>query len=123
MLENLTLIFVCQLLGEVGAAALSLPVPGPVAGMVILFVYLAIRGEVPVSLGAVSDGLLASLSLLFVPAGVGVMLHLRLLQEDWIAVSTSLLVSTLCTIAVTALVMVRLSRSKADKVPSGEKHG
>ena len=113
MLANLTLIFACQLGGEVGVAALGLPVPGPVAGMVLLFLYLSVRGEVPVALGSVSDGLLASLSLLFVPAGVGVMLHLRLLKEDWIAVSASLLVSTLCTIAVTALLMVRLSKSVA----------
>ena len=109
MLENITLIFACQLAGEIAITTLGLPIPGPVAGMLLLFIYLCVRGDVPAKLASVGDGLLGTLSLMFVPAGVGVMLHLGLFSSDWLAISIALVVSTLTAIAVTALLMVKLS--------------
>tara|TARA_R110002020_G_scaffold48855_12_gene139612 strand:- start:16179 stop:16547 length:369 start_codon:yes stop_codon:yes gene_type:complete len=113
MLSALTLILTCQLAGELITRFLGLPVPGPVAGMVILFALLAIKGTVPDAIGAVADGLLKNLALLFVPAGVGVMAHFGLLGQDWLPISVALIGSTLMTIAVTALVMSRLARASA----------
>lgn len=117
MLGYLTLIFACQLAGELTVAATGLPLPGPVAGMAILFAGLMIKGAIPDDLAKVGDALLSNLSLLFVPAGVGVMLHVSLLGADWLPISVALVVSTLLTIAVTAGVMVwmsRLTRGKPD---------
>lgn len=122
MLSALTLILSCQLIGELLTRFLGLPVPGPVAGMVILFALLAIKGSVPKHVGAVTDALLNNLALLFVPAGVGVMAHLGLLGQDWLPISVALIGSTLATIAVTALVMSRLARASADdhgETPNG----
>lgn len=113
MLSALTLILTCQLVGELVTRFLGLPVPGPVAGMVMLFALLAIHGSVPRDVGAVADTLLKNLALLFVPAGVGVMAHLGLLGQDWLPISLALVGSTLATIAVTALVMSRLARASA----------
>jgi holin-like protein len=114
MLSALTLILTCQLTGELITRFLGLPVPGPVAGMVMLFALLAIKGSVPRDVGAVGDALLKNLALLFVPAGVGVMAHLGLLGQDWLPISVALVGSTLATIAVTALVMSRLARASAE---------
>ncbi|WP_417433568.1 CidA/LrgA family protein [Hoeflea sp.] len=111
MLSSLTLILTCQLIGELFTRFFGLPVPGPVAGMVILFALLAIHGSVPRDVGAVADTLLKNLALLFVPAGVGVMAHFGLLGQDWLPISVALIGSTLATIAVTALVMSRLARA------------
>ncbi len=111
MLENLTLILCCQLLGELAVTTLSLPVPGPVAGMLMLFCILLVRGYVPEDLGKVSDALLGSLSLLFVPAGVGVMLHFELLGAELLPLSVALVISTLLTIAVTAVIMVLFNKN------------
>lgn len=108
MLAYLTLIFACQLIGELFVTALGLPVPGPVAGMVLLFIGLLVHGSIPKALAGVGDGLLSNLSLLFVPAGVGVMLHFRLLGDDWLPLSLALLGSVVLTISVTGLVMVWL---------------
>ncbi len=110
MLEYLTLILSCQLAGEFLVSALDVPFPGPVAGMILLFVFLSVRGGVPEDLGNVAGALLNNLSLLFVPAGVGVMVHFELLGADALPISVALVVSTLLTIAVTALVMVTLNR-------------
>ena len=105
MLEYLTLILACQLAGELLVGAADVPFPGPVAGMILMFLFLAVKGGIPEELNKLSQALLNNLSLLFVPAGVGVMVHLELLGKDALPLSTALVVSTLLTIAVTALVM------------------
>ena len=110
MLEYLTLIFACQLIGEFAVTTANIPFPGPVAGMILLFIFLLIKGEIPVQLGNVSAALLNNLSLMFVPAGVGVMVHFDLLGTDAFPLSVALVVSTLLTIVITALVMSFLSK-------------
>lgn len=110
MIGYITLIFACQLAGELLVAGLGLPIPGPVAGMLILLAGLIVHGSVPQELGSVGDFLLGNFSLLFVPAGVGIMLHAGLLGTQWLPITTALVTSTLLTIAVTALIMRGLSR-------------
>lgn len=116
MLGYLTIIFCCQLVGELVAVATGWPVPGPVIGMVLLLVGLALRGRIPDELGGVADGLIRNLSLLFVPAGVGVMQHARLIGHELVPISAALVVSTVLTIAVTGLFMAWLGgrRPRAD---------
>jgi len=108
MLESLAVLLLCQLLGELLVVALDWPIPGPVIGMALLFTGLMIRGELPQPLADTANGLLGQLSLLFVPAGVGVMTHLTLLGHQWLPITASLVVSTLLTIAVTGWLMQRL---------------
>jgi holin-like protein len=110
MLGFITVLLCCQLAGELLVVAAGLPLPGPVVGMVILFAGLAVRGEVPDDLGMVADGLLRHLSLLFVPAGVGVVLHVALIRQEWVAISAGLVASTAVTIAVTGGLMAWLGR-------------
>ena len=112
MLNYLTLIFLCQLVGEAVIGLTGIPVPGPVMGMVLLFTGLTIRGSIPKDLDTVSGALLSNLSLLFVPAGTGIMVHLGLLADDGIAVSVALVASTVATIAVTGLIMQALTANK-----------
>ena len=105
MISALTQLLLFQLIGEVVARGLKLPVPGPVIGMLLLFAALTLRGGPDKDLQSTSQGLLQHLSLLFVPAGTGVMLHLRLVADEWVPLLLSLLISTLATLIVTALVM------------------
>jgi len=110
MVEWFTVLIVFQLAGEVISAATKLPVPGPVCGMVLLFFALMIYRQVPDGLAKTADGLLTNLSLLFVPAGAGVMLHFGILEHDWLPIGASVIFSTLFTIGVTAALMAWLSR-------------
>lgn len=105
MLGYLTVILLCQLIGETLSGVLSLPVPGPVIGMLILFCGLLLRGEIPNALAQTADGLLRSLSLLFVPAGTGVMLHLGVLGDALAPLGLGLAVSSSVAVIVTGLVM------------------
>ena len=110
MLGALTLLLVYQLVGEVIVQVSGLPVPGPVVGMLLLFLTLLARGSVPAWLRDTCQGLLSHLSLLFVPAGVGVMLHFKRLGAEWLPIVVALVASTVITIGVTALVMKALQK-------------
>lgn len=116
----ITWLLVFQLVGEVISKGLDLPLPGPVVGMALLFLTLVVKGELPDGLKDTAGGLLQHLSLLFVPAGVGVMMHLHLLKGEWQGITAALVVSTVVTIAVTALVMVGLARLTGQNGQNGE---
>lgn len=121
MLKGFTILLVCQLIGEATVRGLGLPVPGPVLGMALLFCGLLLRGGIPKDIELVGGTLLKHLSLLFVPAGVGVMLYLPLFAAEWEAIAASLVVSTTLTIAVTAVIMkLLLPRDGAEKPGAAE---
>ncbi|SKA37675.1 holin-like protein [Enhydrobacter aerosaccus] len=105
MLEAATWLLAFQLAGEAAARLFQLPVPGPVIGMVMLAIALMAYPALADRLRGVVDGLLSNLGLLFVPAGVGVSLHLGLLEREWLPITVALLVSTVAGILVTAFLM------------------
>ena len=118
MIEAITGLLVCQLVGELLARGLHLPVPGPVLGMVVLFCALLLRdgrkgraeGDAPAPLAAVGDTLLSNLGLLFVPAGVGVVIYGPLLARDWVPISMAVVVGTLLGIGFTGRLAQALLR-------------
>jgi len=118
MLGALVLLLGCQLAGDTVARAIALPVPGPVLGMALLFGLLALRGwwrpAAPAiertPLGTVAVGLLANLSLLFVPAGTGVVQQGPVLLHNGVGLLVALVVSTVLTLAVTGVVFAAVAR-------------
>lgn len=120
MLFYFMLIMLCQLLGELVVAFFGLSLPGPVVGMVLLFLFLVCKGAIPDALNRVSGALLNHLSLLFVPAGVGVMAHVDLIRKDIGPLTLAMLISTLAAIAVTALVMNKLHQNRPEHRCEGE---
>jgi putative effector of murein hydrolase LrgA (UPF0299 family) len=119
MIASLSLILLCQLVGEVTVRGLGLPMPGPVVGLMFLLGLLlardrfAIFARGPLRDDGVEDasrGLLAHLSLLFVPAGVGVVQKLDLIAAHGIAVAVVLAVSVVVTLLVTVATFLVASR-------------
>lgn len=117
MIVSLTLILFCQLLGEVVARGFVWPLPGPVLGMLFLLVFLALRDSIRTkvpefgrALDGTGKGLLAHLSLLFIPASVGVIQRLDVLAEHGLGLAVALIVSTLVTLVVTVVTFVVVSR-------------
>ena len=104
MTTAFAILLCCQLAGEVLARLFSLPLPGPVLGMLLLFALLLARSQVLGRVREAATGLLRYLSLLFVPAGVGLMRHAGRIRAEWLAITAAILLSTALTIAVTALV-------------------
>lgn len=103
-LTALTLLLVLQCLGEGIAHFLNLPVPGPVIGMLLLLLAFLVFPRLADIMETTSWGILQYLSLLFVPAGVGVMVAAPQLKEDVWAILVALVVSTILAISVAALV-------------------
>lgn len=118
MISALSLLLVFQLTGEVLARFFALPIPGPVIGMLLLFLALALRGGPGDDLRTTSQSLLQHLSLLFVPAGTGIMVHLHRVADEWLPLLLSLLISTVVTLVVTALAMKYCQRRQpAEETP------
>ena len=102
------------LAGEIFVYLTALPLPGAVIGMSLLLGWLLWRGREPAeNLGKAASGILQFLSLLFVPAGVGIILHLERLEREWVAILGSVLFPTLISVAFTALLLRRLSAGVA----------
>ena len=119
MIASLSLILLCQLTGEVAVRGLGLPLPGPVLGLLILLLLLLARDRFAVlargplqgdGVEGASRGLLAHLSLLFVPAGVGVVQKLDLLAEHGVAILSILAVSVVITLLATVATFLVASR-------------
>lgn len=113
MLNALTLLICCQFVGEIIARAASLPLPGPVLGLLLLLAWLIIRDRAPSPpLVTTSGWLLRNFGLLFVPAGVGVITQLDVIRDNWLPLLVAIPVSTLLGLLVTGWVMQRLARSE-----------
>ncbi len=118
MIGAVLALLLCQLAGEALARFLGLPVPGPVIGLVLMVGALALRGRLrpeaaPVDttpLGTVAGVLLANLSLLFVPAGTGIVRHAGTMMQHGTGLVVALLVSTALTLVVSALVFRAVAR-------------
>lgn len=100
MLPTLGLLLVCQLTGEVIVRGIGLSIPGPVIGLALLIVILRFRPTLAGHLRPTITVILANLSLLFVPAGVGVIGNLEVLSKDWFALLVVLVLSTLLAMLV-----------------------
>lgn len=95
MLPTLGFLLAFQLAGEVTVRGLGLVVPGPVLGLALLVLCLSARPELSEKLRPTTSVILANLSFLFVPAGVGVIGNLEVLSDDWLALLVILVLSTL----------------------------
>jgi holin-like protein len=112
-LKGLAILLLCQSGGEAVVRLASLSLPGPVLGMLILLAALSLPAvRAPVQ--SMAETLLAHLSLLFVPAGVGVMTHLALISQYGLRMLLVIVLSTLAGMAVTALVFRALLQRGAD---------
>jgi len=110
MLHAILILLTCQLAGEATARSLDLPLPGPVLGLMLLMVGLATLPGLLSLMRPLATGLLAHLSLLFVPAGVGVIGHLDRLGGQGAILLAAIVISTGLAIAAGALAFIATAR-------------
>ena len=121
MIVALSLILAFQLAGEVLSRALHLPLPGPVAGLCLLVAACIARPALADRLRPTAQGLLAHLSLFFVPAGVGVVAHLPTLRDQGVALAVAIMASTALAIGAGALAFQAVARWTGSVDPSALK--
>ena len=123
MLGAIFLIFLFQLIGEATQKYFALPVPGPVIGLVLMLACLlwSKRIDVPVVAGfrcklvTTSQQLIGYLSLLFVPIGVGVIMHLKLLETQLAQIIGVVTIGTITTIVLTAFIFIKAGGAIKDE--------
>ncbi len=92
---------------------LNLPVPGPIVGLLLLLGFFLVRRGIPEPVDVTARGLLGYLSLLFVPAGVGIVRYLDLIVRYWVPIAAAILGSTVLAMAVTFAIMHGFTRRAA----------
>ncbi len=95
-------------LGQLLMTWVQWPIPGAVFGMLMMFITLLVVKQPPQSIQQSSEFLLRHLALLFVPAGVGIMLLFDLIKNEWLAMVVSMVLSTLVSLAFVAWLMQKL---------------
>jgi holin-like protein len=116
VLRGFTLLLLLQLAGEAISRSFHLPIPGPIVGFALAVIVLLLAPALRQPLTSAADAILSHLSLLFVPAGVGVVLYLREIAQDGVAIVAAILLSTWIGLGVTAWVAERCS-TKDDQAP------
>ena len=123
MLDSIFIIFMFQLVGEATQKYFALPVPGPVIGLVLMLVCLlwTKRTNLPLiadqrdRLVTTSQQLLGYLSLLFVPIGVGVIMHLQLLEAQLARIIAVITIGTIVTMVFTAFIFLKIGGGAKDE--------
>ena len=122
MLIAIFTILVLQLIGEALQKYFNLSIPGPVIGLILMLLTLMMTNSkklnmlTPLRTNIIntSETLLSYLSLLFVPIGVGVVMHLQLLEMQLLRILVVILIGTMSTMIFTSLVFSKISSTRAD---------
>jgi holin-like protein len=115
MFIGISILLACQAAGELLARFARVPLPGPVLGMALLAVILAAFKGIPAGLATTSDTLLKAMPLFFIPAGVGVLTLSETFRSAWLPIVVALVGSTAIALAVTALVMKAVLKTRRTK--------
>ena len=115
MLNSIFIILLFQLIGEFIQEVFELSIPGPVIGLIFLLSVMLIIKKInkqdtgfETKLVNSAENLLTYLPLLFIPVGVGVVMHLSLLEENLVSVILIIIIGTLLTLALTGFVFEKL---------------
>ena len=115
MLKSLFIIFFYQLLGEAIQKIFEINIPGPVIGLILLllsfiifFKKLTHSKKIIKEISLTSNQIINYLSLLFVPIGVGVVMHINYLGDNLFKIFSIITIGTLATLVFTAFVMEKI---------------
>ncbi|MEH6650808.1 MAG: CidA/LrgA family protein [Motiliproteus sp.] len=110
MIRGFTQILLFWILGESLQFMTQIPVSGSVLGMLLLFAWLMLRQSVSLELERTSQTLIAQLSLLLLPGGIGLFFLGERMEGQWLPVLSAVLIGTLLSMVICILIMKRLTR-------------
>ena len=113
---HFAVLLLAQFAGELVVRVIGVPVPGAVVGMALLLGVMLWKPRLAAFLRPTTTALLGFLSLLFVPAGVGIVDYQAVVGDDGPVLALALLASTVSAIVVSALVFQWLSPKHPAKV-------
>lgn len=101
-------------LGEVLSKVFNLPVPGSVIGMLFLFLALEFKILKVKDVETVGGFLLGNLSILFLPAGVGIMVYFPIIKDTWWLLLLVSIITTAFTVAFVGVIVQAVKRRFED---------
>lgn len=107
LLKQILILFGLSFLGDSLTNALSLPIPGSIIGLVVLFILLYTKTLKVEDVEDVGVWLKNNMAFFFVPATVGIMTYLDILKTTWVEVLIIVIISTLVTYLVTAFTALK----------------
>lgn len=123
MLRSLFIIFLFQLLGEAIQKFFEINIPGPVIGLILLllvFIFFIKNAspfrKIKKEISETSHQIIKYLSLLFVPIGVGVVMHINYLGDNLFKILAIIIIGTLSTLVFVAYVMEKIINLEKNNV-------
>ena len=113
-MTGLLILLLFLVAGTLLQSQLDSPVPGSIIGMLLLLVFLIIRGRAPESLSQISKTLSPLLPLFIIPVSVGIVTQKELLAENGIALLVIMAVSIVPGAIVCAAIMRFRRKSDAE---------
>lgn len=115
LFKQLFIIFMFSFLGEFIARLMPFSVPGSVIGMVCLFIALHKKWVKIEQVDHVGSFLTDNMAMFFVPAGVGLLTNMGVIQDLWWKLVVIVLVSVVLTMGFSGLVIEWMNRSKSSQ--------
>lgn len=115
LFREVIIVFGIAFLGEVISKTLHLPLPGSLCGMLILLALLC-SGILKIeSIQTISDFLLSHLAFFFIPAGVSLLAYFEFIQDSWLWIIITCLLTTFITMGICGWMMNALLMRKENK--------
>jgi|LGVF01.1.fsa_nt_gb holin-like protein len=115
IIGQLAIILAIYLSGLLIENLFSLPIPGSIIGLIIMLILLHLKIVKVENIKQVSDFFLNNMMFFFIPATVSIMVTYQILEGVLIEVTALIILSTLITISITALVVQYIAKLKDSK--------
>ncbi|MBQ7317339.1 MAG: CidA/LrgA family protein [Phascolarctobacterium sp.] len=112
LLQGFAILLLLQWLSTVIISLLEIPFPPPLLGMLILTALLCTGIIKENYIEDICGALIDKMALLFLPAGVSMILYLDVIKAELLPISLTLVLSSLVILSSTALVLEILLRKK-----------
>ncbi len=112
LLQGLAIILFLQWLSTEIIAFLGIPFPPPLLGMLILTALLCTGVIKENYIEDICTALIDKMALLFLPAGVSMILYLEVIKAELLPISLTVILSSVIILCSTALVLEMLLRKK-----------
>lgn len=117
MIKGLFFILLFYFLGEVCSIFINGFIPGSVIGMILLFLSLFFKLITPDCVKDAATVITKNMAVFFVPPAVGLMAYAELISNSIWAISLAIIVSTVLTIVVVAVVQESFEKNKQKSKP------
>ena len=123
MIGALATLLGLQLIGEMLAGWLKLPLPGGLIGMLLLLVWLLIRKRCDPAMHQTSQVLLQNLMLLFIPFIAGIVAQTDFIKAQWLPFVAACVLGAVVSLVVTAWTLQRMLKAADARGPKGDHTG